>query len=64
MLEEEDFSVEMEILKKKINVWYSYMKGTRNSKTKLYAENRDFNLFNSIARKKYFVLMKLRKDIF
>ena len=64
LLEEEEFAVEMEDLRKDINTWYSYMKGSRNGRTKLYEENRDFNLFNSIAKKKYSVLMKLRKDIF
>jgi hypothetical protein len=64
LLEEEEFSVEMESLKKDIDTWYSYVKGSRSGRTKLFERNRDFNLYNSIAKKKYSVLMKLRKDIF
>lgn len=64
LLEEEEFSIEMEKLNKDISNWYRSIKGEVSKRTEIYSKHKDFNLFNSIARKKYKTLIKMRNEIF
>lgn len=64
MLEEDEFSVEMEQLQRDLNTWYSLQLGKTTKASKLYENHRDFNLFNSVARERFGIMHKLRKNIF
>lgn len=64
MLEEEEFFVEMKSLEKKLKSWFSLQMGIKNKKNKLYQDQREFNLFNAIARKRFKEIKRVQKDIF
>ena len=64
LLEEEEFSVEMERLRKDLGYWYSSVQGIKNREKLKYDKTKIYNLFNSVARQKYRKLLKLRKEIF
>ena len=64
MLEEEDFSVVMESINADLNSWYKLQLGNRDASTEIFENNRDFNLFNSIAKYRFRTLTKMKKQIF
>ncbi len=64
MLEEDEFSVEMEKLRKELALWYSYNLGQVNALNEKYSESRFFNLYNAVAKERFDIIWSLRKEIF
>lgn len=64
LLEEDEFFVELEKLEKEVRYWFAHLKGEHNKLNQKFVQARSFNLFNSIARKKYYILKKNRKNLF
>lgn len=64
VLEEDEFASEMENLGQDLSFWKSYVKGKKSKHSLIYENNRNFNLFNSIANEKYKVIKKLNKELF
>jgi hypothetical protein len=64
MLEEDEFSVEMESLNKDLSIWFNLQMGNGSKRSRVYMAHREFNLFNSIANERFKILMKMRKQIF
>ena len=64
MMEEDDFFDEMKKLKHEISVWSKIVNGHMVKNSEKYSKHRNFNLFNSIAQKRYEHLYSLRKVLF
>ncbi len=63
MLEEDEFDKEMALLKRDINSWYKGIKDSSQAEKK-YSSHREFNLFNAMAKERFQVIKKIKKEIF
>jgi hypothetical protein len=64
LLEEDEFYTEMQKLKKELDLWYTYVLGSRTKRNQKYQHARFLNLYNAIAKKRYDTLWALRKELF
>jgi hypothetical protein len=65
MMDETLYAKQAEFLKKEFLLWEESLNlGTRKKQNQKYVENKDFNLFNSIAKKRFEIIEKHKKDIF
>ncbi len=64
MMEEDDFYDEMKALKAEILVWDQFVNGHMGKNSEKYSKHRNFNLFNSIAKKRYEQLFQIKKVLF
>lgn len=63
MMEEDEFDQAMKSLKSKLDDWYGLQLGNPSEKTKIFENNKMFNLYNSVAKERYNILIKLKDEI-
>ena len=64
LLEEDEYTIEMQKLKKDIDLWYQFQVGNINKANSGFAKARQFNLYNAVAKERFHILKKLEKEIF
>lgn len=64
-MDETLYAKEAEFLKKEFLLWKESLNvGTRKKQNMKYVKNKEYNLFNSIAKKRFEIIEKFKKDIF
>lgn len=64
-MDETLYAQQAEFLKKEFLLWEESLNlGTRKKQNIKYVKNKNFNLFNSIAKKRFEIIEKYKKDIF
>tara|TARA_Y100000768_G_C23991489_1_gene694040 strand:- start:26554 stop:27459 length:906 start_codon:yes stop_codon:yes gene_type:complete len=63
MMDEESFNKSMKALKNNIFDWYQLQLGNPNAGSEKYRKHPEFNLFNAIARERFFKLKKLKSEL-
>lgn len=64
MLEEEEYYQEMEKLNKELISWYNTLLGNQTKKNEKFVQHRYFNLYNSVAKKRFEIFRKTEKELF
>ncbi len=64
MIDDDEFGKYMRSLEKKISEWRRVQRGNLDPSKTIYYGHEDFNLYNTIASKRYRYLKQLKKEIF